>query len=444
MPPAPLRFVAVIAFEGARRLAGAAGPGRAVDVPHQRADCDVHGPHPGQIVGIAGDAVEALVGDRIGETVAAGKAGVRQVGEGAVAVDGYRAVPALRKAFQGERVAEKFLIVAEQIADDGNRRGAAGVGAARVDDQLGVADRGVEIIERQRRHVDLAGDQGQMIERLGERHTGRIGGAGVGDDDARCEGIGGIGHPVAVDIGRQHGGLHRRQCRRREEPRKIAERGGDKRRTRLDRAGRSVENPASPEIGAADRVGRRRDVGPGEARQIGDELLARRAARDIAALEQEVAARRERCANRRKVGGMFGEIAVGDQGRAALDLVGPAVPDDRYRGDAAEVRVKPPQVLTEQHEVGWERPQATEHLDLPLPVILPLPECAKGRACRTHFSSIATSARSLRSSTRPPYWAGRAGWQRLQRCRLVVLGAAAVAIDALRETADDSRNARLG
>ena len=69
--------------------------GAVVDEPDRLLDVERHRAGAGEVVGIAGDAVEPDVAQRVGEAVGAGEAGGRGIGEAAVGVERHRAALAV-------------------------------------------------------------------------------------------------------------------------------------------------------------------------------------------------------------------------------------------------------------------------------------------------------------------------------------------------------------
>ena len=83
---------------------------------------------------------------------------------------------------------------------------------------------------------------------------------------------------------------------------------------------------------------RRGDIGvAGEARQIGDELLAGGAARHVAGVKLQVAAMGESGADLRQRRRMARQIAVVERGRAKIDRPRRPVTDDRDRRQAGQL-----------------------------------------------------------------------------------------------------------
>ena len=145
------------AIEGGDRVeraglgAVAAGRRGVVDEPDRGPDGDRHCAGAGEVVGVAGDAVEAGVAQRVGEGVGALEADRRDIGEGAVGVERDAAALGGRKRDAGvldrgagvEREtlgAERLGVVAEHAHRGGERH---------------VAGRGVAVVEGDRRDVDV-------------------------------------------------------------------------------------------------------------------------------------------------------------------------------------------------------------------------------------------------------------------------------------------------
>jgi len=193
--------------------------GTVVDEPHRRTDGDRDRAGVDEIVGVAGDAVEAGVAQGVSEGVGALEADRRDVGEGAVGVERDEAELVAQERNAGvlnhgagvEREplgAERLGVVGEH-AHRGGERHIAGGGVAAV-------------VEGDRRDVDVVVgvavaalvDQRHAVEVFGELHAGGVGRRRrrvVGDSDGGGDDVARIDHAIDVVVGRQHGGLRRRE-----------------------------------------------------------------------------------------------------------------------------------------------------------------------------------------------------------------------------------------